>query len=204
VSPPAGRTQLVVLLGLPRASMSGSCYTKNAYCCQGLDLRITSPSEKGVVMTALAAPRRGPLRRENPRVVPNLIFASSTTIWMTLSSRPLSFCGRLQERNLDPCPLSRTRRTASASSETCCADLTPEESWMPHAISILPTSCGRRDRRKLSWQRPCSRRPSKWSPDPRNALLGQRFSAHSHLATTTVCAHPSDEDLQRSVQEIRC
>ena len=38
----------------------------------------------------------------------------------------------------------------------------------------------------------------------RDVLLTQRFARHSHLATTTIYTHPSDEDLSRSVQEIRC
>ena len=38
----------------------------------------------------------------------------------------------------------------------------------------------------------------------KDVLLTQRFARHSHLATTTVYAHPSDEDLYRSVQGIRC
>jgi site-specific recombinase XerC len=38
----------------------------------------------------------------------------------------------------------------------------------------------------------------------KDVLLTQRFARHSHLATTTAYTHPSDEDLQRSVQTIRC
>lgn len=38
----------------------------------------------------------------------------------------------------------------------------------------------------------------------KDVLLTQRFARHSHLATTTAYTHPSDEDLYRSVQGIRC
>ena len=38
----------------------------------------------------------------------------------------------------------------------------------------------------------------------KDMLLTQRFARHSHLATTTAYTHPSDEDLYRSVQGIRC
>ena len=38
----------------------------------------------------------------------------------------------------------------------------------------------------------------------KDLLLTQRFARHSHLATTTAYTHPSDEDLYRSVQGIRC
>ena len=38
----------------------------------------------------------------------------------------------------------------------------------------------------------------------KDILLTQRFARHSHLATTTTYTHPTDEDLQRSVQRLLC
>ncbi len=38
----------------------------------------------------------------------------------------------------------------------------------------------------------------------RDLLLTQRFARHSSLLVTSVYLHPSDEDLARSVQKIRC
>ncbi len=38
----------------------------------------------------------------------------------------------------------------------------------------------------------------------RDVLLTQRFARHSNLATTTIYTHPSDDDLYRSVQKLRC
>ena len=38
----------------------------------------------------------------------------------------------------------------------------------------------------------------------RDVLLTQRFARHSHLSTTTAYTHPSDDELYRSVQQIRC
>jgi len=38
----------------------------------------------------------------------------------------------------------------------------------------------------------------------RDLLLVQRFVRHSSLLVTSVYLHPTDEDLARSVQKIRC
>jgi len=38
----------------------------------------------------------------------------------------------------------------------------------------------------------------------KDILLTQRFARHAHLATTTTYTHATDEDLLRSVQQLRC
>ena len=38
----------------------------------------------------------------------------------------------------------------------------------------------------------------------RDILLTQRFARHSSLLVTAVYLHPTDEDLARSVAQIRC
>ncbi len=38
----------------------------------------------------------------------------------------------------------------------------------------------------------------------KDILLTQRFARHSSLLVTSAYLHPTDEDLARSVQKIRC
>ncbi len=38
----------------------------------------------------------------------------------------------------------------------------------------------------------------------KDILLTQRFARHSSLLVTSIYLHPTDEDLARSVQKIRC
>ncbi len=40
--------------------------------------------------------------------------------------------------------------------------------------------------------------------ETKDILLTQRFARHSSVLVTSVYLHPTDEDLARSVQKIRC